>query len=684
MPTGCLKEGSLKKTEIREVKHEIEELRKIIRRHDNLYYVRNSPEISDQEYDRLYKKLKDLEDANPDLITPDSPTQRVGGKPSEGFSVVKHIVPMLSMDNTYSADELREFDERVRKNLKGEGYEYVVELKFDGVSISLLYENGIWARGATRGDGVEGDDVSNNLKTIRSIPLSFKEFVKKVPKVVEMRGEVYMTKKIFEQINREKEKEGEELFANPRNATAGSLKLLDPRIVAKRRLNIYIWGIGYCEGRDFKTHTDVFQYLQDAHFRVNPHFKLCKDIEEVVEYCNSWEAKRDKLDFNIDGMVIKVNNREQRERLGVTSKSPRWEIAYKFPAERALTTVEDIIIQVGRTGTITPVAILKPVHLSGTTVSRATLHNFDEIERLDVRIGDKVYVEKSGEIIPKVLSVAKEKRTGKEKAFDLPTACPACGSRLHQAPEEVAIRCENVGCPAQLKERILHFAARDAMDVDGMGEAIVNQLVDKGLVKDYGDIYSLKLNDVKILDRMAQKSAANLINAIEKSKSNELNRLIYALGIRHVGEHSAWVLANNFCSIEKLSAATLDELTAIHEIGPAMAESINNFFNNKDNLKILKKLADAGIKMTAGRLQEKGGKLEGRTIVITGTLKDFSRSQAEALIRKLGGNPSSSISKNTDLLVAGEEAGSKLDKAKALGVKIINEDEFKKLVGVLK
>lgn len=671
----------MKKTEIEK---NIEKLREAIRRHDNLYYVRNSPEISDQEYDKLYKRLKDLESTNPDLITADSPTQRVGGKPSEGFSVVRHIVPMLSMDNTYSADELREFDERVIKNLKGEEYEYVVELKFDGVSISLLYENGVWARGATRGDGVEGDDVSGNLKTIPSIPLSFKEFVKKVPKSIEVRGEVYMTKKIFGQINREKERAGEELFANPRNATAGSLKLLDPRIVAKRHLNIYVWGIGYCEGMDFKTHTEVFRYLEEAHFKVNPHFKLCKNIEEVIEYCNSWETKRDKLDFNIDGMVIKINDRRQREKLGVTTKSPRWEIAYKFPAEKALTTVENIIIQVGRTGTITPVAMLKPVHLSGTTVSRATLHNFDEIERLDVKIGDKVYVEKSGEIIPKVLSVAKEKRTGKEKDFGLPITCPACGSKLHQAPEEVAIRCENAGCSAQLKERILHFAARDAMDIDGMGEAIVNQLVDKRLVKDYGDIYSLKLNDLKNLERMAEKSAANLINAIDKSKSNDLNRLMYALGIRHVGEHAAWVLANNFGSIEKLSSVSADELTAIHEIGPVMAESVNNFFSNKDNLKILKKLAEAGIKMTAGRLKENGGRLENKTIVITGTLKNFSRSQAEELVRRLGGNPSASVSKNIDFLVAGEEAGSKLDKAKALGVKIINEEEFKKLVGVLK
>lgn len=664
-----------------DIRKEIEGLKKTINRHDNLYYVRNKPEISDQEYDGLYKKLKTLEDENPEFITADSPTQRVGGKPAKEFPVIKHIVPMLSMDNTYSPGELRKFDERVRKNLKNEAYEYTAELKFDGVSISLLYEDGVWARGATRGDGVEGEDVSNNLKTIRSIPLSFAKNIKKVPDVIEIRGEVYMTKKSFDRINREKEKAGEELFANPRNATAGSLKLLDPRIVAKRLLNIYIWGVGYCKGIDFKTHTDVLQYLKEAGFRVNPYFKICKDIEEAISYCDSWEKKRDDLDFHIDGMVIKVNDRGQRERLGVTAKSPRWEIAYKFPAEKALTIVQDIIIQVGRTGTITPVAMLKPVHLSGTTVSRATLHNFDEIERLDVKIGDKVYVEKSGEIIPKVLSVAKEKRTGGEKVFKLPSACPACGSKLHQAPDEVAIRCENAGCPAQLKERILHFASRDAMDIDGMGIAIVDQLVDKALVKDYGDIYYLKPDDINDLDRMAQKSAANLIRAIENSKTNELNRLIYALGIRHVGENAAWVLANNFGSVEKISASSADQLTRVREIGPVMAESISNFFSKKENLKILKKLADSGVRMAGGRLAEKGGKLEGKTVVITGTLKDFSRSEAEGLIRKLGGNPSSSVSKATDFLVAGAEAGSKLDKAKILGVKIIDEAEFKKLTG---
>jgi len=659
---------------------EIERLRRTIRRHDHLYYVENKPEISDKEYDSLYRKLRDLEKANPELITPDSPTQRVGVDQIKGFPQVKHIAPMMSLDNTYSADEIREFDKRVRKNLKDEKIEYIVELKFDGVSTSLLYEKGKWVLGATRGDGMRGDDVSANLKTIRSIPLSFSDEVEKAPKLIEVRGEVCMTKKAFEKLNEEKERKGEELFANPRNAAAGSLKLLDSKIVAKRGLDIYIWGTGHYEGIEFRTHAEVLDYLKKAGFRVNPHYELCGTIEEVIAYCNSWEDRHDKLDVEIDGMVLKVNDLAQREKLGVTSKSPRWAIAYKFPAEKALTEVEDIIVQVGRTGAITPVAILKPVHLSGTTVSRATLHNFDEIGRLDVKIGDKVYVEKSGEIIPKVLSVAKEKRTGREKMFHAPVKCPACGSKLIRVPEEVAIRCENVGCPAQIKETVLHFASRNAMDIEGMGDAMANQLVDKGLIKDYGDIYYLKFDGVKNLERMAEKSARNLMDAVEKSKSNDLNRLIYALGIRHVGEHAAWILAGHFGSIEKLQNAKFDELNNINEIGPVMAESVYNFFQNKENLKILKKLKEAGLRMRQAKPKEGAGLLAGKTIVITGTLKFFARNDAEELIRRLGGKASSSVSKNTDFLVAGEEPGSKLDKAKALGVKIITEEEFRKVV----
>jgi DNA ligase (NAD+) len=666
---------------VKDVRKEMEELRRKIRRHDHLYYVLNKPSLSDHEYDALYRKLKDLEDARPEFVTKDSPTQRVGGKPLKEFGTVKHMAPMLSMDNTYSPDEIRQFDSRVRKNLKGEDVEYVVELKFDGVSISLTYEKGIWATGATRGDGVEGDDVTNNLKTIKSIPLSFSEDIKDPPDIIEVRGEVYMTRKGFDEINRQKKMAAEELFANPRNAAAGSLKLLDPNVVAKRHLDIYVWGAGHYEGKEFKTQTELLDYLKDAGFKVNPHYKLCRTIDEVIDYCNSWEPKRGSLEFDIDGMVLKVNDFGQRDSLGMTSKSPRWAIAYKFPAEKALTEVKDIIIQVGRTGAITPVAILEPVHLSGSTVSRATLHNFDEIERLDVRIGDKVYVEKSGEIIPKVLSVAKEKRTGHEKAFPIPRKCPVCGSKLVRDEDEVAVRCENVGCQAQIKEAVLHFASRDAMDIENMGEAIADQLVDKGLIKDYGDIYGLKFEDVKRLDRMAEKSASNLIQAIEKSKANDLNKLIFGLGIRHVGEHVAWVLANHFGSIDKLAGAAIEELTRINEIGPVVADSIHNFFKSKENMKVIEKLKAAGLRMSQ-KIEKAKGVLSGKTIVVTGALKTCSRSDIEGLIRKLGGNPSSSISKNTDFLVAGEEAGSKLDKAKALGVKVITEEEFNKLAGL--
>ncbi len=666
---------------LKDIKKEIEGLREIISCHDRLYYIQAAPEMSDQEYDRLYRRLKDLENEHPEFMTPDSPTQRVGGEPVKGFSVVKHMEPMLSLDNTYSADEIRQFDDRVRKNLKGEKVEYVVELKFDGVSASLVYENGIRVRGATRGDGEKGDDVTNNLKTMRSIPLAFNDEAGARPKLIEVRGEIYMTKKVLEAINKDKEARGEEPFANPRNAAAGSLKLLDPKIVAKRHLDIYAWGTGRCDGIHFTTHLEVLDYLKKSGFRVNPYYKLCKSIDEVIAYCDSWESKKDALEFEVDGMVLKVNDIAQRESLGFTSKSPRWAIAYKFPAEKALTEVQDIIVQVGRTGAITPVAILKPVHLSGTTVSRATLHNFDEIARLGVKIGDKVYVEKSGEIIPKVLSVAKEKRTGKEKAFPVPVKCPICGSKLVRLPGEVALRCENAGCPAQIKEAILHFASRNAMDIENIGEAIVSQLVDSALIKDYGDIYHLKLEDIKKLDRMAEKSARNLVDAIERSKLNDFNRLIYGLGIRHVGENSGWVLAEHFRTIDALKNAGLEELTAIREVGPVMAESIHAFFRSKDNLKILKKLKGSGVRMSASARQvEAALRFSGKTIVVTGALRSFSRSEIEGLIRKLGGAPSSSVSKNTAFLVCGEEAGSKLDKAKALGVKVISEEEFRKMI----
>ena len=665
----------------KDIKKKIEELRKEINRHNKKYYVDNKPEISDHEYDRLMDGLKKLEEAYPELVTSESPTQRVGGEIIKEFHTVGHKVPMLSIDNTYSPEEIMKFDERVKKNLEVDKLNYVAELKIDGVSISLLYENGVFIQGATRGDGFKGDDVTVNLKTIKSLPLKLD--VKKgasMPELFEARGEVYLPAKVFLEINEEKENLGEELFANPRNAAAGSLKLLDSSLVARRHLDLWIYGVGYIKGSEFKTQFDALNFLKDSGFRVNPNIKKCGSIEEVIKYCNAWQDKRHGLEYDIDGMVIKVDSFSYQKALGQTSKSPRWMIAYKFPAERKETVLEDIIVQVGRTGALTPVAILKPIELAGTTVSRASLHNQDEICRKGVKIGDHVLVEKAGEIIPQVVEVVKKKRNGSEKEFFMPKKCPVCGSVVKRLKNEVALRCENISCPAQLKERIRHFASREALDIEGMGDAIVAQLVDNKLIKDYGDIYVLKHEKVADLDRMADKSALNLINAIEKSKSNSLNRLVYGLGIRHVGVRSAWILASRFKSLDRLAKADIEELQGIDEIGPVMAESIFNFFRIGENKKIIEKLKHNGVNMQEKDVGSTPGNIEGKTFVVTGSLENFSRHQIEELIRRSGGNASSSVSKNTDYLIAGKDPGSKLDKAKQLGVKIINEKEFERLI----
>ena len=665
----------------KDIKRRIEELRKNINCHNKRYYVDNRPEISDQEYDALMQELKKLEDSHPEFITPDSPTRKVGGEALKEFKTVEHKAPMLSMDNTYSPEEIIEFDERVRKNLEVDKLDYVVELKIDGVSISLLDENGKFMRGATRGDGVKGDDVTLNLKTIKSLPLKL-EVKKGAPalKSFEARGEVYMPAKSFLEINEEKEELGEELFANPRNAAAGSLKLLDSSRLAKRHLDMWIYGVGYVEGREFQTQSEALIFLRDSGFRVNPNIKKCSSIEKVIEYCNEWQEKRHKLEYDIDGMVIKVDSFSYQRSLGQTSKSPRWMIAYKFPAERKETILENILVQVGRTGILTPVAILKPIELAGSTVSRASLHNQDEIARKDARIGDHVLVEKAGEIIPQIVEVVKKKRKGAEKEFSMPEKCPVCGSSVKRLQSEVALRCENLSCPAQLKERIRHFASREAMDIEGMGDAIVAQLVDKKMIKDYGDIYILKHEELANLERMAGKSAANLISAIEKSKSNSFNRLVYGLGIRHVGVRSAWILASRFRSLDRLANSDIEELQSINEIGPVMAESIFNFFRTEENKKIIEKLRRNGVNTEEKYPSLKSKNLEGKTFVITGSLESFSRNEIEELIRKAGGNASSSVSKNTDYIVTGKDPGSKFEKAKQLGVKIIDESEFKKLI----
>ena len=664
-----------------EVRDEIERLREEIRRHDRLYYVEDRPRISDQEYDALLKKLEKLEKANSKFITPDSPTQRVAGEPIGSFAVVEHKAQMLSMDNTYNHDELREFDARVKKNLGGEEYDYVVELKIDGVSVALTYEDGLFIRGATRGDGFKGDDISVNLKTLKSIPLKL-DAPKgaKIPRFMEVRGEVYMRHESFKKINRQKEKAGEELFANPRNAAAGSLKLLDPRIVAKRGLDIFMHSFGCAEGAHFSSQYELLEKLKALGFRVNPNFKKCNDIDEALRFCDIWQKKREGLEYDIDGMVVKVNSFAQQKKLGATTKSPRWMIAYKYPAERVETKLLDIKVQVGRTGALTPVAVLKPVFVSGTTVTHASLHNQDEIERKDVRIGDTVIIEKAGEIIPQIVEVVKSRRTGQEKKFAIPKKCPACGAAAKREEGEVAFRCENVFCPAQLKESLIHFASRGAMDIEGLGEAMVDQLVDKKLVKDYGDIYYLKFEQLRALERMGDKSARNLVDAIEKSKGNRLNRLIYALGIRHVGEHIADVLARRFHSIEKLSGQKVEDLTRVQEIGPVVAESIHEFFGSRASVKVLNKLAKAGLRMEEELLTASSARLAGKSFVFTGELKNYSRTDAEQLVRDLGGTASSSVGNKTDFVVAGVSPGSKYEKAKKLGVKIIDEKEFERIV----
>lgn len=654
-------------------KERIDELVELLNYYNYMYYVENNPVVSDYEYDQLYRELVELEEKYPEYRRTDSPTQKVGGQPLEEFRTVEHKIPMLSMDNTYSEEELIEFDARVKRMADVKEVDYVVELKYDGVAVSLHYENGEFVLGVSRGDGWRGDDITENLKTIKTLPLRIKY---KDP--IEVRGEVYMRKDDFERLNKERKEKGEVLFANPRNATAGSLKLLDPKIVAQRNLQIFIYQGFIKDGPP--THWETLNFLKEIGFPVSPYRKLCKDIKEVIDYCNEWENKRFSLPYNIDGMVIKVNSLDLQRTLGTTTKSPRWAVAYKFPAEQVSTILKDVIVQVGRTGTLTPVAILEPVHISGTIVSRATLHNFDEIQRLGVKIGDRVFVEKSGEIIPKIVKVIPEARDGDERDIPIPTNCPVCGSKVVKDKEEVAIRCPNIRCPAQVKERIIHFASRDAMDIEGLGERWVNILVDKGLLSDYGDIYCLKYEDLIKLERMGDKSVRNLLENIEKSKTRPLANLIYALGIRHIGVHASEILAEEFNSIDELKNATFEKLSSIPEIGPIMAESIVEFFANPENLKVIEKLRKAGVRMEKEKEEEKLDILAGLTFVITGTLKNYTRNEIESYIKKLGGKISSSVSKNTDYLICGSEPGSKLQKAQSLGIKIISEEEFEELV----
>jgi DNA ligase (NAD+) len=660
---------------IENIKKEIEDLRNIIRYHSNLYYNLDAPEISDAEYDRLMRRLIELEEKHPELITPDSPTQKVGGQPATEFKTVEHTIPMLSLANAFSPEDLRAFDKRVRSALKQNEVEYVAELKIDGLAVSLLYEKGILVRGATRGDGTVGEDITMNIRTIRSLPLRL--FAS--PPLLEVRGEAYLSKKEFVRINQERREAEENPFANPRNAAAGSLRQLNPKIAAERRLDIFFYGMAQVEGRELETHWEVLDYLQSLGLKVNPNRRICKNIEEIIAYCEEWREKRHELPYEIDGVVVKVNSLAEQEILGATVKVPRWAIAYKFPPEQAKTKIREIIVTVGRTGTLTPNAVLDPVYLAGTTVSRATLHNEEIIRQKDIRIGDTVIVQKAGDIIPEVVEVVKEERTGSEKEFQMPNTCPACGSEVVKTEGEVAVRCQNLTCPAIMREAILHFVSRPAMDIEGMGPALVDQLLEKGLIRDVADLYLLKEEQLATLERMGKKSASNAIRAIEKSKQNPLHRLLFALGIRFVGGRTAKLLAQHFGTMEKLQRATVEELLSVPEVGEKIAQSIVSFFNEEKNLELIDKLRRSGVNLKEGE-KMRGTKLSGLTFVLTGTLASMSREEAKNLIEELGGKVGTAVSKKTNYLVVGENAGSKLDKAQELGIPVLTEEEFKQMI----
>ncbi|TCL37166.1 DNA ligase (NAD+) [Anaerospora hongkongensis] len=662
-----------------ETVREMEELRRLLHYHSHRYYVLDAPEIADAEFDRLYQRLVKLEQAYPDLITADSPTQRVGGTPAEGFERVAHSVPMLSLANAFSAEDLLAFDTRVKSGLDGEPLEYVVELKIDGLAINLVYEAGRLLRAATRGDGTEGEDVTTNVRTIKAVPLVLNC---QVPPVMEVRGEAYMPRPAFDRLNEERLQAGEALLANPRNAAAGSLRQLDPKVTAARTLDIFVYGMGAREELTVGTHEQTLRFLQELGFKVNPHFKVFKTIEEVIDHCESWAEKRVDLPYDIDGLVIKVNSLAGQRRLGSTAKDPRWAIAFKFPAEQATTIVEDIVVRVGRTGVLTPTAVLRPVRLAGSTVSRATLHNEDYIREKDIKIGDTVIIHKAGEIIPEVISVVFSRRTGEEQSFTIPEICPECGSLVLRIPGESAHKCINSACPAQLREGIIHFVSRDAMNIDGLGQAVVTSLVDAGLIADAADLYTLTAEQVVKLERMGPKSAQNLINAIAVSKQAGLSRLLFGLGIRFVGAKAAATLARHFGDIDLLRQAAEEDLTALDEIGPRIAESVVEYFARPETEQLLTKLAAAGVKLTEEkRRTTEGLPLSGKTFVLTGTLPTLTRSDAAALIESKGGKVASSVSKKTDYVVAGEEAGSKLDKAQQLGITVLNEQELQHLLG---
>jgi DNA ligase (NAD+) len=661
------------------IKKRVEKLREEVEYHNTLYYVLDDPEISDAQYDRLMRELEKLEEQYPELRSPNSPTQRVGAPPLEAFEIVKHTLPMLSLANAFDETEARDFDKRVKKFLGSSAdIAYIAEPKLDGLAVELVYERGQFVVGSTRGDGVNGENITQNLRTIKTIPLQLIRKEIPAPEHLEARGEVIMQLKKFKELNRKREEMGEPVFANPRNAAAGSVRQLDSKITAERPLEIYCYGIGEVRGKTFKTHWEILQTFPKWGFRTNPDIQKCQNIEEVLEYYHKMNEKRETLPYEIDGIVMKVDGLDLQTRLGEIARSPRWAMAFKFQPKQETTKILDIRVQVGRTGALTPVAVMEPVKVGGVEVSRATLHNQDEIDKKDVRVGDTIVIQRAGDVIPEVVQVVTSKRKGTEKKFKMPSKCPICGADVIK--EEAIHRCIGLDCPAQLKGRVNHFASKRAMDIEGLGVKLIDQLVDKGLIKDVADTYYIHKEKLIELERMADKSAQNIIDAIEKSKTKPLSKFLYALGIRHVGETTAEDLARRFSRLDDFFHLSEEDLMEVEGIGPEVASSVHQFFGDKKNKESIELLKRAGVRVIEPKVKEKG-KLAGKTFVFTGTLKVFGRDEARNIVESLGGMTTSSVSKKVDFVVVGEDPGSKFDKAKKLGIKTLTEEEFKKIVG---
>ena len=659
----------------------VQELRERINYHNYRYYVLDNPEISDAEYDRLFDELVELEKRYPELVTIDSPTQRVGAAPLEEFRTVRHSISLLSLNKSTSEAEFLEFHRRVLElsGVSEKKIRYTVEPKFDGLAVELVFNKGVFSLGSTRGDGVVGEDVTLNLRTIKSVPLRLMGSPN--PDLIEVRGEVIMNKEDFHRLNKSREKAGEPLFANPRNAAAGSVRQLDPRVTSTRPLNMFAYGVGRVEGKELTNQWDSILYLRELGFKISQYVELCESVDQIKAYCRKMLGLRNDLPYEADGIVIKVNEFAIQEKLGALSRSPRWAVAWKFPAQQEQTRIKNIIVGVGRTGALTPVAVLEPVRVGGVEVRRATLHNEDEIRKRDVRIGDTVVIQRAGDVIPEVVKVVTSKRTGKEKTFTMPDRCPVCGSKAERPSGEAIHRCTGIACPAQIKENLAHFVSRGAMDMEGLGYKFLEQMVDKKVIQDQGDLYFLKREDLMKMDRMGDKLAENLLSAIDKSRHPTLTNLIYALGIRNVGYHLAGVLAKRFRSIDNLARQTIEDLTQVHEIGPIVAESIHNFFHNPKNLKVIEKLRRGGVKFPVEEAEVKETPLSGKTFVLTGGLDSFTRDEARRIIEDMGGRVSSSVSKETDFVIVGKGPGSKYDSALKLGIKALNEEDFKKMIG---